>query len=92
MRSSMPFGKSYHKNISRGKGKSAVAAAAYRAGEKNTNEFDGMIHDYTHKGGVVHTEILLPDRALRQVCGQGGFMERSEENREGEERPTCAVD
>ena len=35
----------YHcsiKVISRGKGKSAVAAAAYRAGEKITNEFDGM--------------------------------------------------
>ncbi len=56
----------YHysiKIISRGKGKSAVAAAAYRAGEKITNEFDGMTHDYTHKGGVVHTEILLPDHA-----------------------------
>ena len=56
----------YHcsiKVISRGKGKSAVAAAAYRAGEKITNEFDGMTHDYTHKGGVVHTEILLPDHA-----------------------------
>ena len=58
----------YHcsiKVISRGKGKSAVAAAAYRAGEKITNEFDGMTHDYTHKGGVVHTEILLPDHARR---------------------------
>ena len=22
-----------------------------------------MTHDYTHKGGVVHTEILLPDHA-----------------------------
>ena len=58
--------KIYHCNIkviSRGKGKSAVAAAAYRAGEKITNEFDGMTHDYTHKGGVVHTEILLPDHA-----------------------------
>ena len=56
----------YHcsiKIISRGKGKSAVAAAAYRAGEKITNEFDGMTHDYTHKGGVVHTEILLPGHA-----------------------------
>lgn len=56
----------YHcsiKIISRGKGKSAVAAAAYRAGEKITNEFDGEIHDYTRKGGVVHTEILLPDHA-----------------------------
>ena len=58
----------YHcsiKVISRGKGKSAVAAAAYRAGEKIKNQFDGMTHDYTHKGGVVHTEILLPDHARR---------------------------
>ena len=56
----------YHcsiKIISRGKGKSAVAAAAYRAGEKITNNYDGIIHDYTRKGGVVHTEILLPDYA-----------------------------
>ena len=56
----------YHWNIgivSRGKGKSAVAAAAYRSGEKLTNEWDGMTHDYTRKGGVVHTEILLPPHA-----------------------------
>lgn len=56
----------YHcsiKIISRGKGKSAVAAAAYRAGETITNEYDGITHDYTRKGGIVHTEILLPDNA-----------------------------
>lgn len=56
----------YHcsiKIISRGKGKSAVAAAAYRAGQKITDEFDGEIHDYTRKSGVVHTEILLPAQA-----------------------------
>ena len=56
----------YHCNISivsRGKGKSAVAAAAYRSGEKLTNEWDGVTHDYTRKGGVVHTEILLPPHA-----------------------------
>lgn len=61
----------YHcsiKIISRGKGKSAVAAAAYRAGEKITNWFDGIIHDYTRKGGVVHTEILLPDHAPDQYA------------------------
>lgn len=64
----------YHcsiKIISRGKGKSAVAAAAYRAGEKITNEFDGVTHDYTHKGGVVHTEVLLPDHA------PAGFTDRA---------------
>ncbi len=56
----------YHWNIgivSRGKGKSAVAAAAYRSGEKLTNEWDGVTHDYTRKGGVVHTEIMLPPHA-----------------------------
>ncbi len=64
----------YHysiKIISRGKGKSAVAAAAYRAGEKITNEFDGVTHDYTHKGGIVHTEVLLPDHA------PAGFADRA---------------
>lgn len=64
----------YHcsiKIISRGKGRSAVAAAAYRAGEKITNEYDGTIHDYTRKGGVVHTEILLPDHA------PAGFTDRA---------------
>ena len=56
----------YHcsiKIVSRGKGKSAVAAAAYRSGEKLTNEWDGLTHDYTKKGGVVHSEILLPAHA-----------------------------
>lgn len=64
----------YHcsiKIISRGKGRSAVAAAAYRAGEKITSEYDGTIHDYTRKGGVVHTEILLPDHA------PAGFTDRA---------------
>ena len=56
----------YHcsiKIVSRGKGKSAVAAAAYRSGEKLTNEWDGLTRDYTKKGGVVHSEILLPAHA-----------------------------
>ena len=38
----------YHlciKIISRGKGKSAVAASAYRSGEKIKNEYDGIVHD-----------------------------------------------
>ena len=56
----------YHLSIkiaSRGKGASAVAKAAYRVGEKITNEYDGVTHDFTKKGGVIHTEILLPDHA-----------------------------
>jgi hypothetical protein len=56
----------YHhsiKIISRGKGKSAVVAAAYRLGETITNEYDGITHDYTRKGGIAHTEIILPENA-----------------------------
>lgn len=49
------------KPISRAKGRSAVASMAYRAGEKLTNERDGITHDYTHKRGVEHAEIVLPD-------------------------------
>ena len=44
-------------------GRSAVAAAAYRSGERLTNEWDGMSHDYTHKPGIVHKEIMLPAHA-----------------------------
>ena len=31
--------------------------------EKLTNEWDGLTHDYTRKGGVVHAEIMLPAHA-----------------------------
>ncbi len=48
------------KPISRGSGRSAVAAAAYRAGERLTNERDGVTHDFTRRDGVEHAEIVLP--------------------------------
>ena len=40
-----------------------MAAAAYRSGEKLVNEWDGLTHDYTRKGGIVHVEIMLPSHA-----------------------------
>ena len=49
--------------IKRSAGRTAVAAAAYRAGEKLYNEWDGLTHDYTAKGGVIHTDIMLPVHA-----------------------------
>lgn len=54
----------YHlsmKPVSRATGRSAVASMAYRAGEKLTNERDGITHDYTAKQGVEHAEIVLPE-------------------------------
>ena len=64
----------YHlciKIISRGKGKSAVAASAYRSGEKIKNEYDGIVHDFTRKGGIAHTEILLPQNAPQAFLDRG---------------------
>ena len=63
----------YHlciKIISRGKGKSAVAASAYRSGEKIKNEYDGIVHDFTRKGGITHTEILLPQNAPQEFSNR----------------------
>lgn len=64
----------YHlsiKIISRGKNKSAVAASAYRSGEKIKNEYDGIVHDFTRKGGIAHTEILLPRNAPQEFLDRG---------------------
>ncbi|MCL2816643.1 MAG: MobA/MobL family protein [Oscillospiraceae bacterium] len=49
--------------VSRGKGHSAVAAAAYRAGDIIKNDYDGQTHDYTRKKGIVYTEMLLSSNA-----------------------------
>lgn len=56
----------YHCSIkigSRGKGQSAVAAAAYRSGQKLTDEELGAVSDYTRKSGVVYSEVSLCDNA-----------------------------
>jgi len=56
----------YHctiKIINRAGGRSAVSSAAYRSGEKLRNEETGIIHDFTRKGGVAYSEIMLPSNA-----------------------------
>ena len=49
--------------IGRSSGKSAVAAAAYRAGDVLLDKRTGITHDYTRKQGVCETRILLPEDA-----------------------------
>ncbi|MFU0417970.1 MobQ family relaxase [Acinetobacter baumannii] len=44
-------------------GHSSVAAAAYRHGEKLTDEHTGEIHDYSKKKGISDSVILIPERA-----------------------------
>ncbi len=56
----------YHlavKSVSRSTGRSAVAAAAYRVGERLENERDGLVHDYTKRGGVEDTFTVVPEGA-----------------------------
>ena len=49
--------------ISRGSGGSAVAAAAYRSGERIGDERTGEMHDYARRSGVDGTEIIAPEGA-----------------------------
>jgi len=56
----------YHltaKTLSRSRGQSAVAAAAYRASEHIEEERTGTTHDYIRKRGVDRGEIMLPRNA-----------------------------
>ena len=53
----------YHfeaKVITRGTGRSVVAAAAYASCSQIYNDYDGINHDYTRKQGCVYSEIFLP--------------------------------
>ena len=57
---------SYHlsvKTIKRSAGRSAVAAAAYRVGERIECQREGRVHDYTRKQGIEETFIALPKEA-----------------------------
>lgn len=56
----------YHctiKIIGRSSGRSAVACAAYRSGSHLYDEELQKDNDYTKKGGVVYSEIMLPENA-----------------------------
>lgn len=57
----------YHLNakvVSRGKGQSAVAAAAYRSGEQLTDEQTGELKSYERRAlRIIHTEIMAAQSA-----------------------------
>lgn len=54
------------KSISRAAGRSATAAAAYRSGERITDERTGEIHDYRKKRGILQKQLFLP-QGVRSV-------------------------
>lgn len=64
----------YHmrvKFVKRSEGRSSVAAAAYRACERLTDERADVTHDYTRKGALDHSEIMLPDGLPERLADRG---------------------
>ena len=59
----------YHleaKVVSRGAGRSAVAASAYLSCSRLYNDYDGVQHDYTRKQGLVWQQVFLPEYAPQE--------------------------
>ena len=59
----------------RSAGQSAIASAAYRAGERLYSEYYGEYSDYTRKGGVICSDILLPLLEDGSNLGDEPFMD-----------------
>ena len=59
----------YHleaKVIGRSTGRSTVAASAYMSCSKILNDYDGVLHDFTRKHGLVWEHIFLPENAPQE--------------------------
>jgi len=69
--------------IKRSEGKTAMAAAAYRAGEKLHSDYYGFDYDYTLKSGIVHTEIMLPPHAPREYADRKTLWDAVEKAERG---------
>jgi len=75
--------------IKRSEGRSAVAAAAYRAAEKIENEYTGIVEDYSKKNWVEHSEIMLPENAPAEFRNRSvlwNAVEKSEKMPDSPER------
>ena len=73
----------YHleaKMVSRGAGRSAVAAAAYLSCSRLLNEYDGVQHDYTRKQGLVWQQVFLPAAAPAEWQNREILWNAVEEN------------
>ncbi len=73
----------YHleaKVVSRGTGRSAVAASAYLSCSKIVNDYDGVQHDYTRKKGLVWQQVFLPEYAPQEWQDRSTLWNAVEEN------------
>ena len=73
--------------VSREKGQSAVAAAAYRAGERLKDERRGKWYDYRTHPGILHKEILAPGNAPEWMLDRGQLwnaVEKAEKRKDSQ--------
>ena len=73
----------YHleaKVVSRGAGRSACAASAYLSCSAIYNDYDGVQHDYTRKGGLVWEQVFLPEYAPSEWQERSVLWNAEEEN------------
>ena len=73
----------YHmqaKVVSRGSGRSAVAASAYMSCSRMYNDYDGIQHDYTRKQGLIYQEVMLPPMAPSKWNDREQLWNAVEEN------------
>lgn len=70
------------KSVSRGQGQNAVAAAAYRAGDKLLDEDKehGKTHDYQKRSGVLSADIILPTTLTGGDIGRAELWNMAERN------------
>ena len=66
--------------ISRGTGRSAVAAAAYMSCSRMLNDYDGVRHDYTRKRGLLWQKVFLPSAAPAEWSDREKLWNAVEEN------------
>lgn len=67
------------KTISRSAGRTATAAAAYRAGVEITDERTGDVHDYRRKGGIESAELVLPAEAPEWASDRNAVWNAAEQ-------------
>ena len=70
------------KSVSRAKGQSAIAAAAYRAGDKLLDEDKehGKLHDYEKRSGVLSADIIMPTALADSEIGRAELWNMAERN------------
>jgi len=65
------------KSVTRSTGRTATAAAAYRAGERIRDERTGALYNHSKRDDVLHKEIFLPSKLERADAGMEWARDRS---------------